>query len=442
MMESELRRLAPPLAKQLQAVTLALVAIRSGAPTRVALEKTPLNLRDGVQALTFQVLRNVGRAESLRSLLAPRMPPPVADALLCVVLALAWKKEDCPYDLFTLVNQGVEAAKQMPGAKAQGNFINACLRRFLREQTALIATTDTDPVAIWNHPAWWIAQLRKDWPDRWQKILEASNRQAPLTLRVNTTKVSQRDYLATLGQHGIDATAVGRQGVSMQKAVRVQALPGFSQGYFSVQDSAAQLAAPLLLEGLSLGKRIRVLDACAAPGGKTAHLIELGNADVLALDVDGVRCNRIHQNLDRLNLSATVRVGDAGTPLEWWDGQPFDAILLDAPCTASGIVRRHPDVRWLRRASDIRVLANTQARLLKSLWPLVKKGGRLLYCTCSVFVLEGDMQIQTFLAYNTDARLLPSPGHLMPQFRANEDPVPDNSVYDHDGFFLALLEKI
>ena len=441
-METESRRLAPPLSKQLQAVTLALVAVRGGTPTRLAIEKTSSDLRDGVQALIFQVLRNLGRAEALRNSLVQRMPPPVADALLCVVLALAWKKENCPYDVFTLVNQAVEAAKQMPGAKAQANFINACLRRFLREQNALIATTDTDPVAKWNHPAWWINQLRKERPDEWKKILEANNRQAPLTLRINTTKVSQRDYLATLRHHGIDATAMGRQGVSLHKALPVQALPGYSEGFFSVQDFAAQLAAPLLLEGLPSEDRIRVLDACAAPGGKTAHLIEMGKVDVLALDVDPARCNRIHQNLDRLQLSATVRAGDAQRPVEWWDGQLFDAILLDAPCTASGIVRRHPDVRWLRRATDVQELAKAQSGLLKALWPLVKKGGRLLYCTCSVFIAEGDLQIQTFLAHNTDARLLPSPGHLMPDFRANEDPVPDNSIHDHDGFFLALLEKI
>jgi 16S rRNA (cytosine967-C5)-methyltransferase len=435
-------RRAPPLSQQLQAVALVLVAVRGGIATRVAITKTSPQLRDGVQALIFQVLRNLGRAESLRNLLVQRMPSPGADALLCVVLALAWNKEDCPYDFFTLVNQAVDAAKRMPAARAQANFINACLRRFLREQKVLIEATDADLFARWNHPVWWIDQLRQERPDHWEKILEANNRHAPLTLRINTTKTSQNDYLQTLRRQGLDAVAIGQQVVNLRKARPVQLLPGFSEGFFSVQDSAAQLAAPLLLDGLQSSTKIRVLDACAAPGGKTAHLIEIGNVDVLALDVDAIRCDRIHQNLARLNLTGAVKVGDAGLPAEWWDGQPFDAILLDAPCTASGIVRRHPDVRWLRRAGDVQVLAQIQARLLRSLWPLVKKGGRLLYCTCSVFVAEGDGQIQTFLAHNTDARLLPSPGHLMPQFRANQDAVPDNSMYDHDGFFLALLEKI
>jgi 16S rRNA (cytosine967-C5)-methyltransferase len=190
-----------------------------------------------------------------------------------------------------------------------------------------------------------------------------------------------------------------------------------------------------------LGKPRRVLDACAAPGGKTAHLLEIGQSDVTAIEVDATRTLRIRQNLERLGFRADVLVADAAKPETWWDGQQFDAVLLDAPCSASGIVRRHPDVRWLRRESDIAALAQTQSRLLKALWPLVRPGGRLLYCTCSVFKAEGADQVQTFLVHNTDAFLLPSPGHLMPRFSANPEGLPDNSPDDHDGFFLALLEK-
>jgi 16S rRNA (cytosine967-C5)-methyltransferase len=195
------------------------------------------------------------------------------------------------------------------------------------------------------------------------------------------------------------------------------------------------------MQGLPDTTRLRVLDACAAPGGKTAHLLELGNCEVTALDIDESRCGRIHQTLQRLELHAEVLTGDAAQPETWWNGNLFDAILLDAPCTASGIVRRHPDVPWLRRETDIASLALVQAGLLKALWPLLKPGGRLLYCTCSVFKAEGADQIQTFLAHNTHATLLPSPGHLMPHFKANNDAVPDNSEDDHDGFYLALLEK-
>jgi 16S rRNA (cytosine967-C5)-methyltransferase len=190
-----------------------------------------------------------------------------------------------------------------------------------------------------------------------------------------------------------------------------------------------------------LGARLRVLDACAAPGGKTAHLLELGDCQVTALDIDPVRCIRIEETLQRLGLQARVVAADAGQPARWWDGTPFDAILLDAPCTASGIVRRHPDVRWLRRESDVAQLAAIQARLLDTLWPLLKPGGRLLYCTCSVFKEEGSQQIQTFLARNTQARLLPSPGHLLPYLPAGSGTVTDNQDSDHDGFFYALLEK-
>jgi len=218
-------------------------------------------------------------------------------------------------------------------------------------------------------------------------------------------------------------------------------LPGFASGRVSVQDSAAQMAAPLLLGHVPAHQMHRVLDACAAPGGKTGHLLELGVPHVTALDVDSARCERIGQNLARLGLQAEVIAADAARPDLWWDGQLFDAILLDAPCSASGIVRRHPDVRWLRRETDIAQLGAIQARLLKVLWPLLRPGGRLLYCTCSVFKAEGQDQAQTFLAHNTNAVLLPSPGHLMPGTGANEGAVPDNPNGDHDGFYFALFEK-
>jgi 16S rRNA (cytosine967-C5)-methyltransferase len=186
---------------------------------------------------------------------------------------------------------------------------------------------------------------------------------------------------------------------------------------------------------------LAILDACAAPGGKTAHLLELADARVTALDIDPARCERIHETLGRLGLQADVLSADAGQPSKWWDGRLFDAVLLDAPCTASGIVRRHPDVRWLRRESDIAQLAALQARLLAVLWPLVKPGGALLYCTCSVFRAEGEVQAQTFVAHNRDAVLRPAPGHLVPRTGANGNAVPDNLTGDYDGFYYALLEK-
>jgi 16S rRNA (cytosine967-C5)-methyltransferase len=432
-----------PLWRQLQAVATVLQSIRSGVSGTAALADVAADLRPGVQALTFHVLRSLGRAEALRQLLANRTPPPPADALLCTALALAWRTEDAPYEVFTLVNQAVEAAKRSAATQPQASFINACLRRFLRERDTLVATTDKNPVAVWNHPRWWIDRLKKEWPHRWQAILAANNRHAPMTLRVNVRRTAVLPYLQTLKEAGLDAIAAGPFGVTLAQPKPVQDLPGFADGVVSVQDAAAQLAAPLLLAGLTSSARgpLHVLDACAAPGGKTAHLLEIADCRVTALDVDPARCERIYQTLQRLDLKAQVLVADAAQPSAWWDGQLFDAILLDAPCSASGIVRRHPDVRWLRRESDIAQLAGIQARLLKALWALLKPGGRLLYCTCSVFLAEGADQIQTFLARNTEAVLLPSPGHLMPPNGANGDAVPDNPACDHDGFYYALLEK-
>ena len=431
-----------PLWRQLQSVAAVIQSIRAGVSGTAAIERVPVELRPGVQALSFQVLRALGRAQALRELLANRAPSAPVDALLCTALALVWSEKQAPYEAFTLVNQAVEAAKRTPTTKAQANFINGCLRRFLREREQLVAHTDFNPVAVWNHPQWWIDRVKKEQPEHWQAILKANNQQAAMTLRVNCRQSSVSDYLNQLKSLGLEGVASGESGVTLSQAKPVHVLPGFSSGMVSVQDTAAQMAAPLLLAGLQpMGSALRVLDACAAPGGKTAHLLEYADCDVTALDMDAARCERIHQTLARLGLEARVRVSDAVDTAQWWDGQLFDAILLDAPCSASGIVRRHPDVRWLRRETDIAQLAQIQARLLKTLWPLVRPGGRLLYCTCSVFQAEGAGQIKTFLAHHNDASLLPSPGHLMPRHRQNEEQVLDNRLTDHDGFYYALLEK-
>lgn len=431
---------APALWRQLQAAASVLAAIRRGESATPAIARVFPDLRPGVQALSFHVLRNLGRAEALRRLLAQRAPPPAADALLCTALALAWKEEGAPYPPFTLVDQAVEAAKRSPETRNQQGFINACLRRFLREREALVEQTADDPVARWNHPRWWIARLQHDHPQAWQEILEANNSAAPMTLRVNTHRISREPLRDLLAAGHIASEPVGRHGLVLDRPHPVDGIPGFAEGLWSVQDAGAQLAAELLVPGLPADARI--LDACAAPGGKTAHVCELlPHAQVLALDVDPVRCERIHQNLRRLGLHAQVRAADAGEPGGWWDGQSFDAILLDAPCTASGIVRRHPDVRWLRRPGDIAQLAEQQKRLLTALWPLLKEGGRLVYCTCSVFRAEGEGQIEAFLAHNSEAVLRPGPGHLLPSNRAQQGPLPDNRPSDHDGFFYAVLQK-
>ncbi len=427
--------------RQLQAAASVLAGVRGGQSATALLSRVDGALRPGVQALAFQALRQLGRAQALRRLLARRAPPPEADALLCTALALCCGDDETPYEAFTLVDQAVEAAKRSSTARAQASFINACLRRFVRERETLLAAAGRDPVARWNHPLWWQQRLQQDHPDSWQRVLEAGNAQAPMTLRVNARKATPAQYLATLEQAGIEASAVGQYGVILARARPVHELPGFGDGVVSVQDAAAQLAAPLLMDGMAPGAASRVLDACAAPGGKTAHLLELSQAQVTAIDIEPERCDRIGETLGRLGLQAQVIAADAGRPSAWWDGIAFDAILLDAPCTASGIVRRHPDIRWLRRETDIAQLAAVQARLLATLWPLLKPGGRLLYCTCSVFRVEGEVQAQTFVTHNKDAVLRPAPGHLMPQTGENANPVPDNLEGDHDGFYYALLEK-
>lgn len=427
--------------RQLQSVAALLQAVRGGSSATAALGKLAPEARPGVQALSFTVLRFLGRAQALRQLLASKTPPPAADALLCTALALAWQDQGAPYEAFTLVNQTVEAAKRGASTQAQAGFINACLRRFLREREALVASTQTQLQALWNHPLWWIDRLRQDWPDCWQDILAANNVAAPMTLRVNLRKTSVASFLQTLATAGMPAWAAGQAGVILRQAQPVQALPGFAEGLFSVQDLAGQMAASSLLSGLSGSGRLRVLDACAAPGGKTAHLLETADCELTALDIDPLRCESIRQNLQRLGLQAQVLAADASAVHSWWDGQAFDAILLDAPCTASGIVRRHPDVRWLRRPSDIAQLSAIQARLLKALWPTLKPGGRLLYSTCSVFRAEGEDQVQTFLANNTAAALLPSAGHLLPSLHSDQTAVPDNQHREHDGFYYALLQK-
>ena len=428
-----------PLWQLLQATAGVVASVRSGKSGTAAVESVLQALRPGVQALAFQVWRNLGRAQVLRTLLASKPPAPATDALLCVALALVWNEADAPYDAFTLVNQSVEALKRNPATKAHANFVNACLRRFLRERVALVAASSQYPEALWNHPLWWIKRVQKDHPKNWEAILQAANAHPPMTLRVNTQKKSVAAYLELLKTAEIAVRFSEGSALELSKAVAVVQLPGFNEGWVSVQDAAAQIAAPLLLSGLP--QEAKILDACAAPGGKTAHLLELSKAHVLAVEMDGVRAQRITQNLSRLGLQATLSVANAALTQTWWDGVLFDGILLDAPCTASGIVRRHPDVRWLRRETDIAQLAQLQKELLTALWPLLKNGGRMVYCTCSLFLAEGQQQIQTFLASHSDATLLPSPGHLIPKSPANTNSLPDNRAHDQDGFFYAHLEK-
>jgi 16S rRNA (cytosine967-C5)-methyltransferase len=448
--------LSAPLSRLLAHTADAVQAVRSGQSLNAVLPKVPADLRPGVQALSFHVLRWLGSATEARAHLAPKTPPPDVDALLVTALALLWPGEPLPYAAHTLVDQAVTAARQrVPAAAA---FVNAVLRRFLREQPAVVAAVGHSALGAYNHPLWWVERIKRDWPTHWQGLLVAANQRPPMTLRVNARRCTGDSYVQRLAALGKAARVLPvAEGGSPQTVVLAQALPvqlllGFAEGEVSVQDAAAQRAAVLLLAGLKPGAR--VLDACAAPGGKTAHLLELAGPaglDLLALDSDPVRLQRVQDTLQRLQLqggaigpAVQIKVGDARQPSTWWDGRLFDAVLLDAPCTASGIVRRHPDVRWLRRADDVGALARVQAELLAALWPLVAPGGRLLYATCSVFKAEGQQQIDAFLRHLPagTARLDPaSPGHLLTS--------PDNASAGltaptaalQDGFFYALIHK-
>ncbi len=435
---------SPPLSQLLDHSANAVLAVRRGRSLSDMLAEIPLAARPGVQALTFQTLRRLGAAEEVLRALAPKAPAARVGGLLRVALALLWPGEAAAYPDHTLVDQAVAAVRRR--TPAAGAFVNAVLRRFVREREALVAAALRAPVARWNHPSWWIERLRSDWPAQWPALLAAANQHPPMTLRVNRRRRSGADYLAMLAAEGRAATLLidpdlGGQALQLASPCPVDQLPGFAQGEVSVQDASAQRAAWLLLRHADLAPGARVLDACAAPGGKAAHLLELADLDLLALDADARRLRRVRDTLQRLSLHAALRCGDAGRPADWWDGRPFRAVLLDAPCTASGIVRRHPDIRWLRRESDLDALARQQARLLDAMWPLLEHGGCLLYATCSVFKCEGRQQIDAFLQRHAHVGAIldpASPGHLLP--------VPDNDPQvgvplPPDGFYYALIRK-
>jgi len=438
----------PALSLCLLDAARAVAAVRAGRSLTDALAGIEGARRPAAQALAFYAMRTLGRAQSLRTQLVARRPPnAVLDALLLLALALldaaatpaaAAHTHGVPvYAAHTVVDQAVRACAAHKKLQPFKALVNGVLRRFLRERAVLCARLDTDtvPLARWNHPAWWVERLRRDYPGQWQHLLTVANQHAPLALRVNRRQATREQVLDAFAQAGVAATPVLDAGLVLDTPRPVQQLPGFAQGWWSVQDPGAQRAAPLLM----LRDGMRVLDACAAPGGKTAHLCELADIELLALDADAQRLARVTQNLTRLNLlSGRVRmqVGDAADPASWWDGAPFDAVLADVPCTASGIVRRHPDIRWLRQPEDVARTAALQARIADALWGCVARGGHLLYATCSIFPEEGEAQARDFAARHTDARRLDAPGQLLPV--GDEAPVSAR----HDGFYYALFAKL
>jgi 16S rRNA (cytosine967-C5)-methyltransferase len=431
------------IAQQLAALTVRKVLDGSTLPAALAelapRERDALGRRRAlVQELAYGTLRHWGTLDALvRRLAAKPFSDPVLACLVAVALYQLGHTRAPP---FAVVDHAVNAAASLTRPAAR-SLVNALLRRYLREREALDATVLADPVARWSHPQWWIDCVRREYPEDWQAILAAGNARPPLALRVNPRITSRDALLAAFAVAGIVATAAGAAGIIVEPARPVPELPGYADGAFSVQDLGAQLAAALL----RLAPHQRVLDACAAPGGKTTHIVELADVELVALDSDEARLARVRENLARLRLDAPrVRVvlGDAGNPAAWWDGKPFDRILADAPCTASGVVRRHPDGKWLRREADIASFARRQSRLLDALWPCLARNGLLLYSTCSVFHEENEARIAAFLAQHPEAlreslTFAPGIAHRGAQLL----PSLPGASHNQDGFFYALLRK-
>lgn len=412
----------PPLSQALLAAASAMAEVLSGR-TPKTLDSLPDAIRPAARDLAFTALRDYGRGDFLLArLLTKPLKDKAARALLLVALS---RLERHPLVAHTIVDQAVEAA-----AKAFKGLTNAVLRNFLRRREALITEADADVVAHYRHPRWWLETLRRAYPESWQQIAAAGNTHPPMTLRLNARcRVTSAEFLARLTAAGFSGRALDETAILLDEPVPVERLPGFREGIVSVQDWGAQRAAPLL----DVQDGMRVLDACAAPGGKAAHLAERADLDLTALELDAGRARRIKDNFTRLGLTATVRIGDARAPDQWWDGRPFARILVDAPCSASGVVRRHPDIKWLRRPEDVAGFAHTQAAILDALWPLLAPGGKMLYCTCSVFPAENSQQVSAFHARHPDARRLPT-GGVLPELQL----LPTAT---YDGFYYALLEK-
>jgi len=375
--------------------------------------------------LTHGTLRLYGLVQGIVAALSRRgLPDPLVQALLwCALYAL----QSGRYAEYTVVDQAVRASNLLERWPAK-DYVNGVLRTYLRSRDAVEARLRANEEARYQHPQWWIELVRSAYPARWEEILAAGNAHPPMTLRVNTRRVAPGDYLKRLAEAGIAAGAVGNAALLLEKPVPVERLPGFADGEVSVQDAGAQRAAALL----DLAHGQRVLDACAAPGGKSAHILEHADVALTAIDVDAARCERVTRNLERLSLRADVRAADCTRPQTWWDGAPFDRILADVPCSASGVARRHPDLKWLRRAGDAAAFATRQAAILDALWQLLAADGKLLYVTCSVFPQENQEVVRAFLARTQGARSLPLPGGEESQWL----PGPR-----HDGFFYALIQK-
>jgi 16S rRNA (cytosine967-C5)-methyltransferase len=374
--------------------------------------------------LTHGTLRRYGRVQAIvRAFSRRELSDPIVESLLwCALYAF----ESGRYAEYTVVDQAVRACSLMEKWPAKG-YVNAVLRAYLRERASLDDRINAQPEARYQHPLWWIESLHAAYSS-WEDVLAAGNSHPPMAIRVNRRRIGVQQYAERLEQAGIACQRVGDSGLLLEHAVPVGELPGFSDGLASVQDAGAQRAA----QCLELADGLRVLDACAAPGGKAAHILETAHVQLTALDSDQKRCARLATNLSRLGLEASIALADCTRLGEWWDGRTYDRILADVPCSASGIARRHPDLKWLRRAQDVPMFASRQAGILDALWQVLSPNGKLLYVTCSVFPGENDAVLDAFVGRNPNARRLPLPDGGPAQWLPG--PL-------HDGFYYALIEK-
>jgi len=402
------------------------------------------NERQAVHSISFDVLRHYGLLNAQLDVLLsqPMTDAPVRFLLLVALAQLQFSKVAA----HMVVDNAVDAAVTMGFSRAKG-LTNAILRNYLRAPEKFERKRFKDPVASFDHQRWWIARLEAEYPDYYQGILYSARARPPMHLRVNIRKTSPPAYLALLAAQSISATQIGDAAIALETPVPVGLLPNFTDGWVSVQDVGAQQAGYLL--GVRDG--MRVLDACAAPGGKSGHILERASVQLTALDSDRVRLKRVSDNLTRLGLKATVKHADAAKVDDWWDKRPFDRILLDVPCSGSGVVRRHPDIKWIRRETDIKRFAIAQIRLLTAMWQCLGDGGRLLYVTCSVFAAENQDIIAAFLhseptarSISVSAALAAGIGHRLAGQLSETDAIKDAILLPddhHDGFYYALLEK-
>lgn len=426
------------------AAALALMGVRRGGRslTRVLeharLARLGANDRALTQELIYGSLRTLPRLEALLGQLLNHPMKPADQDLESLILVGIYELLAMSTAPHAAVAATVEASRVL-GKPEKAALVNALLRRFLRERDPLLEKVDREPAVRWLFPEWMLERLRRDWPEDWEQIVAASNRRPPMSLRVNRLRIDRSGYTALLVAAGMTARPIPdcEMGLTLDQPCPTHSLPGFDEGLVSVQDGGAQLAASIL----DAVPEQRVLDACAAPGGKSAAILERADnqLDLIAIDHSATRLQSIRETLARLGLHAQVMLGDATELRGDWAQPPFDRILLDVPCSASGAIRRHPDIKWLRRADDILALRQQQDRILEAAWPLLAEGGRLLYATCSLFSEENQERVMAFLARHPDARERPLDVRWGRAMEVGRQLLPTDGA--HDGFYYALLER-